>query len=160
MERGVFWTRRVGDRRARRSSGIPGRKRTLLPPSGRATAGILASQDILLPHMTPDRQYPLTACGSSHFGAWGDRARAPAALGQRMEQSYLNKCLCPNPRVLQPRSLDAGRDANDLVDHLLSCLECYRHWCRALRCAPQCRLLSPVSSRPLLLHPVPFHLCT
>lgn len=24
----------------------------------RATAGTLASQDILLPHMTPDRQYP------------------------------------------------------------------------------------------------------
>lgn len=47
-----------------------------------------------------------------------------------MEQSYL-KCLSPNPHVLRPQSLDAGRGANDLVDHLLSCLECYRCWYRS-----------------------------
>lgn len=156
----MFWTRRVGDRRARRSSGIPGRKRTLLPPSGKShgrhtgfTRHSAATHDARPAVPTHRlRLIPLWSLGRPGPG--------PSALGQRMEQSYLDKCLCPNPRVLQPHSLDAGRDANDLVDHLLSCLECYRHWCRAFRCPPQCRLLFPVSSRPLLLHPVPSHLCT
>lgn len=65
---------------ARSSDSVyPRRKRTLLPQGSSATAGTLASKDILLPHMTPDRQY-LSPPAAHPTSSWGDRP-----LGRRLE---------------------------------------------------------------------------
>lgn len=76
----MFCTKRVGDRRARRTNGILGGSE-LNTTISRSTAGTLASQDILLPHIRHDARPAVlfTARGSSHSELWGDRSLLPLA---------------------------------------------------------------------------------